>query len=548
MTEQRKRICIVGGVAGGASTAARLRRLDEHAEIIIFERDEHISFANCGLPYYIGETIMQREKLLVVTPQLMKNRFNLDVRVFSEVIGVDFANKTMTVRNTNTSSYELAYDALVLSPGAKPLRPPIPGIESSRIMTLRNLADMDRIKQVIDQSDAQQVVVVGGGYIGIEMAENVAHRGLKVTVVEAAPHILAPFDTDMVVFAEQELQANGVELVLGDSVTAFEENFVTLKSGRQVFADLVILAIGVQPDTAFLQDSGLELGPRGHILVNQHMQTNQNGVYALGDAVEVVHYINQQKTAIPLAGPANKQGRIVADHICGLDSKYKGTQGTAIIKVFELTAASTGFNERALQASGVKYHVVHVHPNSHAGYYPGASQLSLKLIFGENGEIYGAQAMGKEGVDKRIDVIATVIRMGGTVDDLTELELCYAPPFSSAKDPVNLAGFAAQNILVGLVAVVMPETLLQQLPEGVLLVDVRSAAEHSRGAIPHSLNIPVDELRDRLDELHAVDEVWVYCQVGFRGYVASRILQQYGFQRVKNISGGYKSYSMLTNH
>jgi rhodanese-related sulfurtransferase len=363
---------------------------------------------------------------------------------------------------------------------------------------------------------------------------------------------MAPFDTDMVAFAEKELQAHGVELMLGDGVAAFiqepesEHIQVALNGGRIITADLIILAIGVQPDTVFLRDSGLALGPRGHILVDEHMQTNIEHVYAVGDAVEVMHYINRQKTAIPLAGPANKQGRIVADRICGLDAKYKGTQGTAIIKIFELTAASTGFNERALKAAGVPYHVVHVHPNSHAGYYPGASQISLKLIFSENGDIYGAQAMGKEGVDKRIDVIATVIRMGGTVDDLTELELCYAPPFSSAKDPVNIAGFAAQNILTGLVSVVTPEQLLQPIPDDVDVIDVRSTAEHQRGAIPHSRNIPVDELRGRLDEIDSAKEIWVYCQVGFRGYVAARILRQHGLARVKNVSGGYKSYSMLS--
>ncbi|KLU67367.1 coenzyme A disulfide reductase [Desulfosporosinus acididurans] len=542
-----KKVLIVGGVAGGASAAARLRRLDEKAQIILFERDDYISFANCGLPYYIGETIKEREKLLVQTPEAMKARFNIDVRINSEVIGIDTEKKLVTVRSKGQGIYEESYDDLVLSPGAKALRPNIPGIESAKIFTLRNIPDTDRIKAYVDHKGINSAIVIGGGFVGVEMAENLVERGLKVTLVEAAPHILAPFDSDMVVMAEKELVENGVGLILADGVKAFKEIGsqieVTLSSTKMVSADLVILAIGVAPDTAFLKDSGLKLGPKGHIVVDERMQTNVKGVYAVGDAIEVVDFITGEKTAVPLAGPANKQGRIAADNIAGLNSIYKGTQGTSILKVFSLTAASTGANERTLQKANLPYRVVYVHPVAHASYYPAALQLTLKLIFNDQGQVLGAQGIGYDGVDKRIDVIAAVIRLKGTVDDLAELELAYAPPFSSAKDPVNMAGFAAQNVLSGRTHVVAwKDVELPDLTDSILL-DVRTEEEFSNGHIPGSLNIPLDSLRDRMGELDKNKQIIGYCQVGLRGYVADRILSQNGY-KVLNITGGYKTVSL----
>lgn len=543
-----KKVLIVGGVAGGASAAARLRRLDENAEIIMFERDEHISFANCGLPYYIGETIKDRDKLLVQTPEAMKARFNIDVRNFSEVTAVDAKNKKVTVKSKEKGTYEESYDYLILSPGAKALKPPIPGIENNKIFTLRNVADTDAIKTYVDKNETKTAIVIGGGYVGVEMAENLREKGLEVALCEAAPHILAPFDSDMVVMAEKELSEHGIELMLNDGVKSFNEVEnqveVVLGSGTKLKADIVILAIGVAPDTSFLKDTGLEFGPRGHIIVNDKMETNLDGIYAVGDAIEVVDFITKQKTAIPLAGPANKQGRIAADNICGLNSTYKGTQGTAIIKVFDLTAASTGANERTLQRFNIPYKVIYVHPVSHASYYPGAMPMSLKLIFNDEGKILGAQGIGYDGVDKRIDVIATTIRLGGTVEDLTELELCYAPPFSSAKDPVNMAGFVAQNVLAGRTHVVAWKDIAQMEDEDYILLDVRTEEEFANGHIKGAVNMPVDELRNRLNELDKKKTIVEYCQVGLRGYIADRILSQNGF-KVLNVTGGYRTSSIL---
>lgn len=543
-----KKVLIVGGVAGGASAAARLRRLDEAAEIIMFERDEYISFVNCGLPYYIGETIKERSKLLVQTPEAMKARFNIDVRNNSEVTSIDAKNKKVTVNSKTKGVYEETFDYLILSPGAKALRPNIPGINSDKIFTLRNIPDTDAVKAYVDKKGVDSAIVIGGGFIGIEMAENLRDRGLNVTLVEAAPHILAPFDSDMVVIPEKEMVENGVQLILGDGVKSFQEIGsqveVTLNSDTKVSADLVILAIGVAPDTAFLKDSGLEFGPKGHIIVNDKMETNIESVYAVGDAIEVVDYVTKSKTAIPLAGPANKQGRIAADNVAGLNSVFKGTQGTSILKVFGLTAASTGNNERGLQRAGIPYKVVYVHPVSHASYYPGALQMTLKLIFGEDGKVYGAQGIGYDGVDKRIDVIATVIRLNGTIEDLAELELSYAPPFSSAKDPVNMAGFVAQNVLAGRTDITTWSEVEKLNKEEYTLVDVRSAEEYINGHVEGAINIPVDEIRDRLNELDKNKKIVEYCQVGLRGYVADRILKQHGFD-VLNVTGGYKSATAL---
>lgn len=540
----KKKILIVGGVAGGASTAARIRRLDEEAEIIMFERDNYISFANCGLPYYIGENIKEREKLIVQTPDAMRRRFKIDVRTNSEVISVDGNNKFVKVRTTDGREYEEGYDYLVLSPGAKPLTPPIPGIESNKIFTLRNIPDTDRIKEYVDKGAIKKALVIGGGYIGIEMAENLVERKVEVILVEAAPHILAPFDSDMVVMAEKELVDNGVKLLLNDGVKAFKENdkgvAVTLSSGDVVEADIVILAIGVTPDTAFLKDSGINLGSRGHIIVDEHMRTNLEGVYAVGDAIEVTDFVTGEKAAIPLAGPANRQGRIAADNICGIDSSFKGTQGTSIIKVFNLTAAGTGANERTLKKYNIPYREIYVHPMSHASYYPGASQLSIKLLFNDDGKILGAQVLGYDAVDKTIDVFSTVMRLKGSIYDLTELELAYAPPYSSAKSPVNMAGFVAENVLRGRMDVFDPEGAEEYDSEKAVLIDVRTKMEYENGHIEGALHIPVDELRDRLVELPREKEALVYCQVGLRGYIASRVLQQNGF-KVKNMTGGYKT-------
>ncbi|GIP14982.1 hypothetical protein J40TS1_06240 [Paenibacillus montaniterrae] len=544
-----KKVLIVGGVAGGASAAARLRRLDEKAHIVMFERDEYISFANCGLPYYIGGAIKDRSKLLVQTPEAMHQRFKLDIRTKSEVMSIDPESKTVRVNSEARGEYDESYDYLILSPGAKPIRPNLPGMNSSKIYTLRNIADTDRIKKRVAETNTRSAIVVGGGFIGVEMAENLKDAGLDVSLIQSSSQLLAPFDREMSHALAQELEQHGVNLLFSESVQSFKEIGqqiqVELASGAALVGDIVIWAVGVAPDTAFLAGSGLQITASGHIIVNEKLETNLEGVFAVGDAIEVVDYINGSKTAIPLAGPANKQGRIAADNVCGLGSSYKGSQGTSIIKVFGLTGAVTGHNEKSLTRLGISYHVTYVHPSSHASYYPGAIPLTIKLLFNDEGAILGAQAVGADGVDKRIDTIATVMRLRGTVYDLTELELAYAPPYSSAKDPVNMAGYTAENILTGKTKVFVPEDLKSFEPEKATLVDVRSELEHSNGHIAGSKLIPVDELRDRLDELDSNKEIWVYCQVGLRGYTASRILQQHGF-KVRNLAGGYKTYKMAT--
>lgn len=544
-----KKVLIVGGVAGGASAAARLRRLDEDAHIILFDRDPYISIANCGLPYYIGDTIKERSKLFVQTPEAMKARFNLDIRVESEVTEIDTIKRTVKVNSKNRGEYEESYDYLVLSPGGKPIRPNWPGIDSSKIYTVRNIPDTDRVKAKVQEENVKSAVVIGGGFIGIEMAENLKNIGLDVSLIQNMPQILAPYDFEMSNILAKEMVDHGVKLVMPDSATSFyevgEQIEVKLESGKTMITDMVILAIGVTPDTGFLKYSGLEFGPKGHIIVNDKLQTNAEGVYAVGDAIELVDFVNGSKTAIALAGPANKQGRIAADNITGLGTTYKGAQGTSIIKVFGLTGATTGNNEFTLKRLGIPYHVALVHPSSHASYYPDSSQLTIKLLFDEKGKVLGAQAVGKDGVDKRIDDIATVIRFGGTVTDLTELDLAYAPPFSSAKDPVNMLGYAAENILTGKVQTFAYSDLDNRDADHTILVDVRTEKEHQNGHIPGSILIPVDELRDRLDELDKSKEIWVYCQVGLRGYTASRILAQKGF-KARNLLGGYKTYDIAT--
>ena len=540
-----KKVLIVGGVAGGASAAARLRRLDEQAQIIMFEKDAYISFANCGLPYYIGDVITERGKLLVQTPEAMKERFNIDVRVFSKVVAVKPDAKTVVVESRDRGTYEESYDYLVLAPGSQPIVPAIPNSAPDKVFSLRNIDDTDGIKSYLTSHNPKSAVVVGGGFIGVEMAENLRHIGLDVTLVEAAPHILAPLDSEMVALAEAEMRKNGVTLLLGEMLTAIEQAGskvkLSLSSGKSVETDMVISAIGVRPATDFLKDSGIEMGPRGHIVVDDHLRTNKPGVYAVGDAIQVMHFVTKQPTAIPLAGPANKQGRIAADNIAGIDRSYGGSLGTSVVKVFNLTVASVGINERTAKQLGLEYTPIYTHPFSHATYYPGAKQMATKLLFNKQGDILGCQMVGPDGVDKRLDVVATTMRLGGKVTDLCELELAYAPPFSSAKDPVNMLGYLAQNILEGYSEVVDYNVLSSLDPETTILLDTRTVAEHQQGTIPGSVNIPVDELRQRLDELDPNKEIVEYCRVGVRAHVAERILAQNGF-KVKNLTGGWLTY------
>ncbi|MEY8746316.1 FAD-dependent oxidoreductase [Bacillales bacterium AN1005] len=545
---KRKKVLIVGGVAGGASAAVRLRRLDEHAEIIMFEKGPYISFANCGLPYYIGGAIEERARLLVQTPKGMEERFNIDVRTKSEVIAVDSSKRTVQVDSAERGLYEESYDELILSPGARPFVPDLPGKENPLIYTVRNIPDIDRIKEQITSHNNQSSIVIGGGFIGVEMAENLKEAGLNVTLIEGNDQLLTPFDPELAATLAQEMEQHGVNLIFSQRVQGFrtldQGIGVELSDGTILSADLVVLAIGVTPDTSFLQDSGVALGSRGHILVNEKMESSTPHIYAVGDAIEVKDYIHGTQATIPLAGPANKQGRIVADQIAGLPTTYKGTQGTSIIKVFGITGASTGSNEKTLKRMQKDYRSVIVHPASHAFYYPGSSAVTLKLLFTPDGKILGAQAVGYEGVDKRIDDIAVAIHFGGNVRDLTELELSYAPPYSSAKDPVNMVGYAAENIIEGRVDSFTYDQLAERNPTKSVLLDVRSDLEYRNGNIPGSLSIPVDELRQRLDELDTSKEIWVYCQVGLRGYTATQILRQHGY-RVKNLSGGYKTYRQV---
>ena len=541
----KQKVLIIGGVAAGASAAARLRRLREDIDIVIFERGEYISFANCGLPYYVGDVIQDREALLLQTPEKMKGRFNIDVRINSEVIEVNPQNKSVKVKNKN-SIYDESYDYLVLAPGAKPISPNLPGIDSNKIFTVRNVSDIDKIKSYVDQNTTKSAVVIGGGFIGIEMAENLKEKDINVTLIEAAPHILAPFDSDFSNIIEKELNDNEVSIILNNKVVAFSEEGnsinVVLDDKRVIKVDMVISAIGVMPDTRFIKDTGIKLGERGHIVVNDHMETSIEGIYAGGDAVVVKDYVNGKETFIPLAGPANKHGRIIADNIAGLDSVYKGTLGTSIIKVFDMAAASTGNNERTLNRYGIEYDKVYLHPMSHAGYYPNAIPLTIKVIYDKEGKILGAQVLGYEGVDKFIDVIATSIKFGGRMEDLAELDLAYAPPFLSAKSPANMAGFMAENQRQGLVKLINIDELNNFDSNKQILLDVRDKEEVELGNIKNSINIPLNDLRSNLDKLDKNKEILVYCAVGLRGYIASRLLTSHGFN-VRNLNGGYKTYS-----
>ncbi|WP_214848118.1 CoA-disulfide reductase [Exiguobacterium sp. s193] len=540
---------IVGGVAGGATAAARLRRLDETAEIILLERGKEISFANCGLPYYIGDVIKDRNKLLVQTPEGMHARFNLDVRNLSEAIRINRELKTVTIRKVDTGEeYDETYDHLILSPGAKPMRPSIPGIEeATNIFTLRNIPDTDRMRQYVDENRPAHAVVIGGGFIGLEMAENLVERGAKVTLVEMMDQVMAPVDPEMAAIVHEHLRAKGVELILSDGVARFEEagKRVVLASGKTIETEMNILSIGVMPESNLAAEAKLELGIKNTIKVDDTLRTSDPSIFAIGDAIEVKDYVTGEAMHVPLAWPANRQGRLVADIIAGRDVKYTGALGTAVAKVFDLTVASTGNNEKRLKQAGRRYEAVHLHPGSHAGYYPGASPISMKLLFDPvDGTIYGAQAIGMTGVEKRIDVLATAIKGGLTVLDLPDLELSYAPPYSSAKDPVNMAGYIASNIVLGDSENVHWHEIDQIVAAGGLLLDVREPSENELGSIPGSVNISLPTLRASLDELPKDQPIYVTCQVGLRGYVASQLLKQNGFD-VKNLSGGYKTWATV---
>lgn len=547
------KILIVGGVAGGASTATRLRRLDENAEIILFEKGQHVSFANCGLPYYIGEVIKERDKLIVQSPKSIKDRFNIDVRINSNVVEVDTEEKKVKVISEEKGTYYEGYDYLVLAPGAKPVVPNIDGINNNKIFTIRNVKDIDKVKNYIGNNSVKKAIVIGGGFVGIEMVENLRNIDIDVTLIEGGKHILAPFDDDMVTLIEKNLKENQVNLILNNSVKGFREEdkniIVKTSDEKEIKGDMVILAIGVKPDTEFLNNSNITLGEKGHILVDKNMKTNLHNVYALGDAVIVKDIVSKDKVAIPLAGPANRQGRIVANNIVNISKEniiYKGTMGTTIIKVFDLVGACTGNNEKTLKNKNIDYNVLYCHPMNHATYYPGATQLHIKVLYDNNGKLLGAQALGYEGVDKFIDVIATVIKFEGTVYDLEELELAYAPPFLSAKSPANMVGFIAENNLSNLSKTITWNEVNEYDKDKIILLDVREKSEVENGTIEGSINIPLNSLRNNLDKLNKDKEIIVYCAVGLRGHIAARILNQNGY-KVKNITGGYITYKISEN-
>ena len=538
--DQLMKVVIIGGVAGGMSAAPRMRRLDADAEIIVIEKSGHVSYANCGLPYYVGGVIEEEEALLLQTPASLHARFRLDVRIASEVTAIDTAKKSVQVLNELTGeSYEIDYDKLVLSPGASPVVPPIPGIE--RALTLRTVEDVEKIFARVAERPTS-AVVIGGGFIGVEIAENLIHKGIATTVVEASPQLLAPLDPEMATLVAKEMQRNGVNLHLGAAATNISATSVQLNNGLDIPAELIILAIGVRPDTKLAKDAGLTIGPRGGISVDEFNRTSNHDIYAVGDVAEKTDAIDGSSTLVPLANLANRHGRVVADHIAGRSTRPVKTIGTAIVKVFDLMIAATGWNEKRLAHSDRKYRVIHSHPNSHAGYYPGAQQMSLKLIFdSKTGEILGAQGIGAEGVDKRIDVIATAIRGGITAPELADLELAYAPPFGSAKDAINMLGYISENILSGLLETAQWNQIDEYREKGFELLDVRTPSEFAAGSIPGAKSMPVDEIRNRVTELKNRN-ILVNCQVGQRGHTASMLLKELGFNAV-NLDGGYLTWS-----
>lgn len=541
------KIIIIGGVAGGATTAARIRRADESAEIILFEKGKYISYANCGLPYYIGGVIQEREKLFVQTPEAFSNRFHIDVRTESEVIAINREKKSVTVRAINGSTYEESYDKLLLSTGASPVRPPLRGIDLNGIFTLRNVADTDKIKSYIQTHSPQKAVVVGAGFIGLEMAENLHAQGAEVSIVEMGNQVMAPIDFSMAALVHQHLMDKGVNLYLEQAVDSFEQEGkrlkVNFKNGHSILADIVILSIGVRPETSLAKAAQLTIGPAGGIAVNDYLQTSDSSIYAIGDAIEYRHPITGKPWLNYLAGPANRQGRIVADNILGSQIPYEGAIGTSIAKVFDMTVASTGLPAKRLRLEKIDYVSSTIHPSSHAGYYPNALPMSIKITFDkQTGRLYGAQIVGYDGIDKRIDEFALVIKHNGTIYDLLSIEQAYAPPFSSAKDPVALAGYVAENILSGKVSLCYWRDLKDSKPESTILLDIRTQDEYALGSLPGAINIPLDELRERMNELPKDKAIITFCAVGLRGYLAYRILVQHGFTNVKNLSGGLKTY------
>lgn len=546
------KVVIVGGVAGGATAAARLRRLDETAEIVVFERSGFISYANCGLPYYIGGVIEDEADLTLQTPESFYERFRVQMKVHHEVTAIDRAAKTVTVRNLETGEvFAEAYDKLLLSPGAKPTQPALPGVGLERLFTLRTVEDTLRIHRFVEEQHPRSVVLAGGGFIGLELAENLREKGLDVTIVQRPTQLMNPFDADMAALIHREVRAHGVRLALGHTVEGFAEANggvqVLLKDEAPLQADMVILAIGVTPDSRLAADAGLELGLKGSIVVNDRMQTSDPDIYAVGDAVQVTHFVSGQPALIALAGPANKQGRIAADNIAGGDSRYKGSQGSSVLKIFSLTAAATGLNETAARRAGLDADAVVLSPMNHAGYYPGGQVMTMKVVYERGtGRLLGGQILGGDGVDKRIDVLATALRAGMTAADLTELDLAYAPPYSSAKDPVNMAGYMIENLLTGKVQQFRLDDLAALLRDGsVTLLDTRTPGEYRRGHADGFINLPLDELRERLGELDPAKPVYVMCQSGLRSYVACRILSQHGFH-CYNFAGGYRFYEAVT--
>jgi len=546
MTSPGRRVLIVGGVAGGASCAARLRRLDERAEIVIFDRGPHVSFANCGLPYFVGDVITEERQLVVASPALFRDRFAIQVRLRHEVTAIDLARRTIVVRAPSGAEATEPYDALVLAPGAAPIRPPLPGIELPGIFAVRTIPDTVRIRAWLDERRPRRALVVGGGFIGLEMAENLARRGLAITVLEKLPQVMPPLDPEMAQPVAAHLRANGVHLVLGDGLAGFESDGGALvahtESGARFAADVVIVAIGVRPETALAKGAGLALGPRGGIAVDEHMRASDPHVWAVGDAVEVRDVVTGQETVLPLAGPANRQGRVAADAICGRATTFRGVQATAVVGVFGLTVASTGATEKGLRRAGYAgFESIHLHPGHHAGYYPGATSIHLKLLFdGRDGRVLGAQAVGLEGVEKRVDVIAMAIQMGASVRDLAEAELCYAPQFGAAKDPVNLAGMIATNHLDGYLPLADWDAV-----GGQVVVDVREPAEFAAGHVPGAISMPLSVLRQRWHELPRDRPLALYCEVGQRAYYALRFLVQQDL-RAGHLSGGYTTYRART--
>ena len=546
------KVVIVGGVAGGATAAARIRRLDEQAEIVVFERSGYISYANCGLPYYIGDVITDPEELTLQTPESFFSRFRVDMKVRHEVTAIHPERKTVSVKNLETDEvFEESYDKLILSPGAKPTQPRLPGVGIDKLFTLRTVEDTFRIKEYINQNHPKSAVLAGGGFIGLELAENLRELGMDVTIVQRPKQLMNPFDADMASMIHSEMRKHGVKLALGYTVEGFEERNggvdVLLKDNAPLHADMVVLAIGVTPDTALAREAGLELGIKGSIVVNDRMETSVPDIYAAGEAVQVQHYVTGEDAQRSLAGPANKQGRIIADNICGGDSRYLGSQGSSVIKVFDMTAATTGINETNARKAGLDVDTVILSPMSHAGYYPGGKVMTMKVVF-EKGtyRLLGAQIVGYDGVDKRIDVLATAIHAGLKATQLKDLDLAYAPPYSSAKDPVNMAGFMIDNISKGLKQWHLHDA--DKLPRdgSVILLDTRTAWEYSSGHIEGFVNIPVDELRERLDEIEPGKPVYVICQSGLRSYIATRILEGYGYEAY-NFAGGFRFYDAVVN-